>query len=158
MDIASFSLCLVDNCCHFATDHLHDYIHFTIYHLQLHFWCPLGAQAISLKTCTLKLQLLHNTKRLTKWSAHVKMIDPPENFYIRKTFYQRGKLSSSALCSDFLIMPKSLFILGLQALLSYFCHFDTCQHKLTCNFTTALYYSYLILFLPLSLSVPGCHL
>ena len=40
---------------------------------------------------TLKLQLLHNTKRPTKWSGHVKMIDPPpENFYIRKTFYPRG--------------------------------------------------------------------
>ena len=70
---------VVCNCCHFATDHLHDYIHFTIYHLQLHFWCS-EAQAISAispKTCTLKLQLLHNTKRWTNWSGHVKMIDPP---------------------------------------------------------------------------------
>ena len=25
----------------------------------------------------LNLQLLHNTKRLTKWSGHAKMIDPP---------------------------------------------------------------------------------
>ena len=29
------------------------------------------------KTCTLNLQLLHNTKRPTKWSGHMKMIDPP---------------------------------------------------------------------------------
>ena len=81
-------------CCHIATDHLHDYIHFTIYSLQLHFWCS-EAQAIAVispKTCTLKLQLLHNMKRPTKWSGHVKMIDPPENFYIQKRpFTQEGK-------------------------------------------------------------------
>ena len=29
------------------------------------------------KTCTLKLQLLHKTKRPTKWSGHVKMNDHP---------------------------------------------------------------------------------
>ena len=29
------------------------------------------------KTCTLNLQLLHNTKRPTKWSGHAKMIDLP---------------------------------------------------------------------------------
>ena len=29
------------------------------------------------KTWTLNLQLLHNTKRPTKWSGHMKMIDPP---------------------------------------------------------------------------------
>ena len=77
----SFSIIVIFicNCCHVATDHLHEYIHFTIYHLELHFWCS-EAQAISAispKTCTLKLQLLHNTKRPTKWSGHVKMIDPP---------------------------------------------------------------------------------
>ena len=83
---------LVGNCCHFATDHLHHYIHFTIYHLQLHFQCSEAQtiSAISPKTCTLKLQLLHNMKRPTKWSGHVKMIDLPENFYIQKTFYLRG--------------------------------------------------------------------
>ena len=80
------------NCCHFANDHLHDYIQLTIYHLEVHFQCcdVQEISAISPKTCALKLQLLHNTKRPTKWSGHVKMIDPPENFYIRKTFYQRG--------------------------------------------------------------------
>ena len=30
------------------------------------------------------------TKRPTKWSGHAKIIDPPKNFYIRKTFYPRG--------------------------------------------------------------------
>ena len=34
--------------------------------------------------------LLHNTKRPTEWSGHVKMIDPPENCYIQKTFHPRG--------------------------------------------------------------------
>ena len=29
------------------------------------------------KTCTLNLQLLHNTKRTTKWSGHMMMIDTP---------------------------------------------------------------------------------
>ena len=70
---------LVGNC-HFATGCLHDYSHFTIYHIQLHVWCS-EAQAISAispKTCTLKLQLLHNMKWPTKWSGHVKMIDPPQ--------------------------------------------------------------------------------
>ena len=65
------------NCHHFATDHLHDYIQFTIYHLEVHFQCceaePITA--ISPKTCSLNLQLLHNTKRPTKCSGHVKMID-----------------------------------------------------------------------------------
>ena len=37
------------------------------------------------KTWTLNLQLLHNTKRPTKWSGHMKMIDPQENFYIGAT-------------------------------------------------------------------------
>ena len=38
------------------------------------------------KTCTLNLQLLHNTKRPRKWSGHMKMIDPPNrNFYIGMT-------------------------------------------------------------------------
>ena len=56
------------NCHHFATDHLHDYIQFTIYHLEVHFQCCDAQEisAISPKTCTLKLQLLHNSKRPTK--------------------------------------------------------------------------------------------
>ena len=37
------------------------------------------------KTCTLNLQLLHNTKRPTKWSGHVKKIDPPK----RTSTYER---------------------------------------------------------------------
>ena len=51
------------NCPHFATDHLHDYIQFTIYHLEVHFQCcdTQEISVISSKTCTLKLQLLHNT-------------------------------------------------------------------------------------------------
>ena len=43
---------------------------------------------------SLRLQLLHNTGRPTKWDGHAKMIDPPQNFYIRKTFYPRGQLFS----------------------------------------------------------------
>ena len=35
------------------------------------------SKEIDEKTCTLNLQLLHNTKRPTKWSGHAKMIDPP---------------------------------------------------------------------------------
>ena len=35
------------------------------------------------KTCTLNLQLLHNTKRPTKWSGHMKMIDPPRELLHR---------------------------------------------------------------------------
>ena len=90
----SFSIIIIFifNCHHFATDRLHEYIQFTVYHLEVHFQCS-DAQAIcaiSHKTYTLKLQLLHNTKRPTKWSGHVKMIDPLENFYIWKTFYPRG--------------------------------------------------------------------
>ena len=90
--LLSIVIIFIGNCCHFATVHLHDYIHFTIYHLELHFWCS-EAQAISAispKACTLKLKLLHNTKRQTKWSGHLKMIDPPENLYTWKTFYPRG--------------------------------------------------------------------
>ena len=72
------------NCHHFATDHLYDYIQFTIYCLQIHFQCCDAQEIspISPKTCILKLQLFHNTKRPTKLSEHVKMIDPPRNFYI----------------------------------------------------------------------------
>ena len=75
------------NCHHFATDCLHDYIQFTIYHLEVHFQCCDAQEisAISPKTCTLKLQLLHNTKRPTKWSGHVKMIDPTK----RTSTYKR---------------------------------------------------------------------
>ena len=70
------------NCHHFATDHLHKYIQFTIYHLEvprvhLHYHRAQPISAISPKTCTLKLQLLCNTERPTKWSGHGKMIDPP---------------------------------------------------------------------------------
>ena len=35
------------------------------------------------KTCTLNLQLLHNTKRPRKWSGHMKMIDPPRELLHR---------------------------------------------------------------------------
>ena len=75
------------NCHHFATDCLHDYIQFTIYCLEVNFQCCDAQEisAISPKTCTLKLQLLHNTKRPTKWSGHVKMIDPPK----RTSTYER---------------------------------------------------------------------
>ena len=39
-------------CCHFAPDHIPDYIHFTIYHHQLHFQCSeaQASSAISPKT------------------------------------------------------------------------------------------------------------
>ena len=43
------------------------------------------SQEIDEKTCTLNLQLLHNTKRPTKWSGHAKMIDPPK----RTSTYKR---------------------------------------------------------------------
>ena len=72
----------------FATDHLHDKIHFMIYQPQLHFWCS-EAQAISTispKTCTLKLQLLQNTKRPTMWSGHVKIIDPQRTSTYERPF------------------------------------------------------------------------
>ena len=84
--------CLVGNYCHFGTDCLHDYIHFTIYCLHLHFQCS-EAQAISAispKTCTLKLQLLHNMKRPTKWSGHVKIIDPQKTSTYKRPFTQEG--------------------------------------------------------------------
>ena len=74
--------CLPFNCHHFATDCLHKYVQFAIYHLEesrVHLQCceaqPISA--ISPKTCTLKLQLLCNTERPTKWSGHGKMIDLP---------------------------------------------------------------------------------
>ena len=81
-------LCLlVFNCHHFATDHLQEYVQFTIYHLQVsrvHLQCceaqPISA--VSPKICTIKLQQLHNTERPTKWSGHGKMIDPQEKFYL----------------------------------------------------------------------------
>ena len=81
--------------CHFATEHLHKYVQFTIYHLYLsriHLqYCEAQSiSAISPKTCTQMLQLLHNTKRPTKWSGHGNMIDPHKNFYIQKTFYLGG--------------------------------------------------------------------
>ena len=83
---------LLGNCCHFATGCLHDYIHFTIYHLQLHVQCSEAQviSAISPKTCTQKLQLWHNMKRPTKWSGHVKMIDPPGNSTYERPFTQEG--------------------------------------------------------------------
>ena len=67
------------NCHHFATDCLHDYIHFTIYHLELHlqYSAAQAISAISPKTCTLKLQLLHQMKRPTKWSSTT-----PHKFHI----------------------------------------------------------------------------
>ena len=93
-------LSFICNCHHFATDHLHDYIHFTIYHLVfhclqlslvfksmysvcdrpslvfIHFCDDLSISTISLKICTPKLQLLHNTE-WTKKSGHGKIIDHP---------------------------------------------------------------------------------
>ena len=83
---------LVGNCCHFATGHLHDYIHFTMYHIQLHVQCSevQAISAVSPKTCTLKLQLLHNMKRPTKWSGHVKMIDLPGNSTYERPFTREG--------------------------------------------------------------------
>ena len=70
------TLILVFNC-HFATDCLYKYVQFTIYCIEAQ---PISA--ISPNTCTLKLQLIHNTERPTKWSGHGKMSDPLENFYI----------------------------------------------------------------------------
>ena len=83
---------LLGNCCHFSTGSLHGYIHFTIYHLQLHVQCSeaQATSAISPKTCTQKLQLWHNTKRPTKWSGHVKMIDPLGNSTYKRPFTQEG--------------------------------------------------------------------
>ena len=77
MDIASLSisvetLILVYNCCHFATDCLYEDVQFTIYCLEAQ---PISA--ISPNACTLKLQLIHNTERPTKWSGHGRMSDPP---------------------------------------------------------------------------------
>ena len=91
---------LVFNCYHFATDHLHEYIQFTIYHLvfncclfandSLHKYIQsiiyhLEVSRVYLQCCEAqpisaispKVQLLHNTERPTKWSGHGKMIDPP---------------------------------------------------------------------------------
>ena len=43
------------------------------------------------QTYTLKLQLLHNTKRPTKWSGYVKMIDPPwRTSTYKRPFTQEG--------------------------------------------------------------------
>ena len=62
-----------------TTDHLHESMQFTIYHFKLSRVClqcceaqPISA--ISPKTSTPKLQLLHNTERLKKWSGHGKII------------------------------------------------------------------------------------
>ena len=66
------TLILVFNCCHFATDCLYEYVQFTIYCIEAQ---PISA--ISPNTCTLKLHLIHNTERPTKWSGHGKMSDPP---------------------------------------------------------------------------------
>ena len=49
------------------------------------------SQEIDEKTCTLNLQLLHNTKRPTKWSGHAKMIDPPKRTSTyKRPFTQEG--------------------------------------------------------------------
>ena len=49
-----------------------------IFRVNLGMW-PLKSIALEKwpKTCTLNLQVLHNTKRPRKWSGHMKMIDPP---------------------------------------------------------------------------------
>ena len=65
------TLILVFNCCHFATDCLYEHVQFTIYCIEAQ---PISA--IFPNTCTLKLQLIHNTERPTKWSGHGKMSDP----------------------------------------------------------------------------------
>ena len=91
-----FSITVIFNCHHFETDHLHEYVQFTRYHLQVlrvHLQCceaqPISA--ISSNTCTLKLQLLHNTERPTKWSGHGKMIGPPwRTFTYERPFTQVG--------------------------------------------------------------------
>ena len=83
MDIATLSLSfslslsvetliLVFNCCHFATDCLYEYVQFMIYCIEAQL-----ISAVSPNICTLKLQLIHNTERPTKWSGHGKMSDPP---------------------------------------------------------------------------------
>ena len=53
-------------------------------------WVNLGMWPLKLialekwpKTCTLNLQLLHNTKRPREWSGHTKMIDPPRELLHR---------------------------------------------------------------------------
>ena len=97
---------LVGNCFHFATDRLHDYIHFTMFHLQLHFWCS-EAQAISAispKTCTLKLQLLHNHKMTNKvvWTCKYDW-SPQRTSTYKRPFTQEGNylVHSFVLFSNF---------------------------------------------------------
>ena len=83
---------LVYNSHHLATEHLHEYSQFTIYCLEVHLQCceaqPISA--ISPKICTLKPQLLHNTKRPTKWSGDVKMIAPQRTSTYERPFTQEG--------------------------------------------------------------------
>ena len=57
----SFSIIVIFNCCHFATDHLHEYVQSTRYHLKLS-RIPLQCceaqpiSAVSPKICTIKSQ------------------------------------------------------------------------------------------------------
>ena len=49
-----------------------------------------------MKECTyINGRWTNGNERPTKWSGYGKIIDPLENFYLRKTFYPRGQLSST---------------------------------------------------------------
>ena len=68
-------------------------IHGKTYILRVNLWMY-TLKFISLekwhKTCTLNIQLLHNTKRPTKWSGHAKIIDPPKTSTYERPFTQEG--------------------------------------------------------------------
>ena len=82
---------LLGNCCHFATA-----VFMTTstsqYTICSYMFSALKLRQflISPKTCTRKLQLWHNMKRPTKWSGHVKMIDPPGNSTYERPFTQES--------------------------------------------------------------------
>ena len=91
----SFAIIVIFNCHHFATDHLHKYVQFTRYHLQvsrIYLQCCEAQPicAVSPKICTIKTQQLHNTERPTKWSGHGKMIYPPGEFLHMKDLLPDG--------------------------------------------------------------------
>ena len=66
------------------------------------------------KTCTLNLQLLHNTKRPTKLSGHMKMIDPQRELLHRCN----TMLPSILLVFQFFCVPSGLSELRSKPLLS----------------------------------------
>ena len=95
------------------------------------------------KTCTLNLQLLHNTKRTTKWSGYMKMIDPP-----RELLHRHNTMLPSILLVFSIIIVTLKHISSSCGIATMYPHIETSHHITTLFITTAT--SKLYLHLPIT--------